>query len=320
MGAEYKGRITASVGGLYTVLTEIPTPSGRHVTCRPRGVFRHKHEKPLVGDIVDISYTQEGDADCAAITNIHTRKNSLIRPPVANLDYIYVTMASSSPAPDTETVDKLICIAEYNGIKPVIIIGKSELDPVAAARLSAVYRLTGYDSFAVSCHSGEGTAELMDFIRATLPGHTAAFAGASGVGKSSLVNAFFPGLELETSEISRKTERGRHTTRQVSLYPVLDETSEPGFIADTPGFSMLDFERFDFFSKDDLPGTFREFAPYIGRCRYSKCSHTKEEGCAVIAAVGEGKIARSRHASYIKLHDILKTKNPWDAKQDYKQR
>ena len=141
-------------------------------------------------------------------------------------------------------------------------------------------------------------------------GKIAAFAGASGVGKSTLLNRLFPELHLETGEISHRIERGKNTTRQVSLYPLSNE-EDCGYLADTPGFTMLDFERFDFFDKEALPQTFREFVPYIGECRYTKCSHTKEEGCAILAAVKNGKIPPSRHQSFLSLYEVLKKKTKW---------
>jgi len=145
----------------------------------------------------------------------------------------------------------------------------------------------------------------------SLSGKIAAFAGASGVGKSTLLNRLFPHLALSTSEISRKIERGRHTTRQVELF-ALSEGENCGYIADTPGFSMLDFERFDFMDCEDLPLAMREFVGRIGQCRYTKCSHTKEEGCAIVDAVRRGEIPKSRHDSFCELHAILKAKKKWD--------
>jgi ribosome biogenesis GTPase len=130
------------------------------------------------------------------------------------------------------------------------------------------------------------------------------------VGKSTLLNRLFPELELQTGEISRRIERGKNTTRVTELYPLTDE-DDCGFLADTPGFTMLDFERFDFFEKEDLPLTFREFSPYIGECRYTKCSHTKEEGCAILAAVKSGIIPKSRHQSFLSLYEVLKKKTKW---------
>ena len=292
------GIIIASSGGLYTVKT-----AEGEIQCRPRGVFRHKHEKVLVGDRVEL--TQEGEG--SVISAIKERKNALIRPPMANLDYIFVTAAASSPAPDPFMLDKLTTIAEYNKIKPVIVIGKCELDRDMAAQLCDIYKTAGYDTFMVSCHTGEGVEDVRKYIDALPEGSISAFAGASGVGKSSLMNLLFPDLGLETSSVSAKTERGRHTTRSVTLYP-----SGEGYIADTPGFSMLDFEHFDFFTKDDLPDTFPEFAELFGSCKYTKCTHTKEDGCAILAAVKSGEIAKSRHDSYLALYEVLKNKHSWD--------
>ena len=316
------GKITALTGGLYTVFLDSPVPDeiaaslpdGRSVGCRARGAFRHNNEKPLVGDCCTVAFGEA--ANGTVIDSIDERKNSLIRPPVANLDYIFVTAASASPEPDPEMLDKLLTIAEFNGITPVVVIGKSDLDPARAEELANIYRLAGYDVFVVSCKEDEGILTdggLADFIKNILPRNTVAFAGASGVGKSSLINKLFPDLSLEVSDVSRKTERGRHTTRRVTLYPA-DNSETPGFIVDTPGFSFLDFEHFDFFSKEDLPETFPEFREHLGTCKYTKCTHTKEDGCSILAALREGRIAPSRHQSYLNLYAILKEKHKWDKK------
>jgi ribosome biogenesis GTPase len=149
---------------------------------------------------------------------------------------------------------------------------------------------------------------LRAFVDEYLVGKIAAMAGASGVGKSTLMNALFPSLRLDMGEVSRKTERGRHTTRAVTLYPI----GNGALFADTPGFSMLDFERFDFFSVDELPLAFPEVNDRIGQCKYTKCTHIKEDGCAIVEAVKNGEIAKSRHESYVSLYDILKNKHKWD--------
>ena len=151
---------------------------------------------------------------------------------------------------------------------------------------------------------------VFDYYKENCKDEICAFSGASGVGKSTLLNRLFPSLSLETGEISRRIERGKNTTRRVELYP-LSETGEGGFLADTPGFTMLDFERFDFFDKEDLPETFREFRPYIGECRFTKCSHTKEDGCAILEAVKRGDIAKSRHDSFVEIYEVLKNKTDW---------
>lgn len=294
-----KGRIVGCTGGLYSVRSD----DGEIIKCRARGIFRHSGTKPLVGDIARVV----SDKDGAVIGSIGERKNSLIRPPLANIDFVFVTMAASSPKPMIDMTDKLISILEYKSIEPIIIIGKRELDREYAEELCTLYRRAGFNAFTVSCHNDEGIDEVKGFIDENLPSRVAAFAGASGVGKSTLLNKIFPDLSLDTGEVSRKTERGRHTTREVSLFEV-----SGGYIADTPGFSMLDFERFDFFELEDLVSTFREFDGHIGHCKYTKCSHTKEEGCSILEAVGRGEIAKSRHDSYIMLYDVLKNKHKWD--------
>ena len=310
---EYKanGKITALVGGLYTVaLDSGDTPlSGQNVSCRARGAFRHSGESPLVGDRVAVVWNDSGDSSGIAIDEIIDRKNSLIRPPLANLDMLFVTLSSAKPEPSVFTADKLISICEFNGIEPCIVIGKCELDGKRAEEIEKIYTLAGYRVFVLSCFCDIGIEPLRAYIESVLPGKTIAFAGASGAGKSTLLNKLFPNLELTTGDVSHKTQRGRHTTRTVNLFPVCG-----GYVADTPGFSMIDFERFDFFSKEDLPGTFKEFEDCIGECKYTKCTHTKEEGCAVLQKLNDGKIAPSRHESFLALYDILKQKHGWDTK------
>ena len=191
--------------------------------------------------------------------------------------------------------------AEKYGIDPekIAIMGSSAGGHLAA--LTSTYKKP---------IDGEGVDELRDFIYSELIDKTTAFSGASGVGKSTLMNMLFPTLSLETGNISRKIERGKHTTRSVELYS-LENDGKTVYIADTPGFSMLDFKNFDFFSKDDLPYTFREFVPLIGQCKYTKCSHTKEDGCEILARVKRGEIEKTRHQSYAALYEILKKKPTW---------
>ncbi len=316
MESTVNGIIVKGVGGLYSVRlpSDIDRPAGTVVTCRARGAFRHDGLTPLPGDTVTLSRhntEKTGDTASLVIDAIGERRNALIRPAMANLDILFVTLACAAPAPILTTIDKLTAIAEHNRIEPVIVITKSELSPTAAEELLAIYRACGFSCFALSAVTGEGVEALAAWIAENLSGRIAAFAGASGIGKSTLMNRLFPHLSLGTSEISRKIERGRHTTRQVELFP-LSDSDNCGYIADTPGFSMLDFERFDFLGKEDLPAAMREFVPYIGNCRYTKCSHTKEDGCAICEAVAAGKIPLSRHASYTELYDILKRKTKWN--------
>ena len=320
-----KGRIIKGVGGLYSVLitdSDEKTTIGKVIPCRARGSFRHSNISPLVGDVVELAVGERllkaiekesvdkknsGDAMISAIID---RKSALIRPPLANLDYMFISMASASPTPILSTVDKLISIAEFNKIEPVIVIGKSELSRSSASEIAELYKKAGFTVFTVSVYENEGIEELSCFIKANLNDKIAAFAGASGVGKSSLMNKLFPGLTLDTGEISQKIERGKNTTRHVELFSFQCDGGL-GYIADTPGFSMLDFEHFDFFKKDDLPLTMREFDDYIGLCKYTKCSHTKEDGCAILEAVKKGDISVSRHKSFVEMYEVLKLKPDW---------
>lgn len=300
-----KGRIMQSVGGLYTVRVN-DCDGTREIACRARGVFRHSNISPLVGDIVAVDIS-DGEAN-AVIDEICERRNELIRPPLANLDVIFVTMAAKSPAPMLDMTDKMTAILEYNNIQPVIVIGKCELDRENASNIKEIYEKADYKVFVLSCATGEGIEEIDQYIKTQLEGKIAAFAGASGVGKSTLMNKLFPALELGTGDVSRKTARGKHTTRAVTLYPLENDT----YLADTPGFSMLDFERFDFFDLEELPTCFPEINHRIGECKYTKCTHRKEEGCAIVSAVKCGEMAKSRHESYVMLYDILKNKHKWD--------
>ena len=302
------GCILRGVGGLYTVLLD--GGEGETVFCRARGLFRHHDITPLPGDRVALTNGGEAGHDDVMITDILPRRSALIRPPLANLDYLLITLAAAKPAPILETVDKLTAIAEHNGIEPLIVIGKAELDPDAAARIAAIYRAAGFAAFPLSCRTGEGIDALRAYINTHFPGKIAAFAGASGVGKSTLMSVLFPALDLATGALSRKIERGRHTTRHVELFPLPVEGGTV-FLADTPGFSMLDFARFDFFSLDDLPAAMREFSPYIGKCRYTDCTHLCEEGCAIVEAVRRGEIPQSRHDSFRAIYAVLKGKKAW---------
>ncbi len=311
-----KGKIIKGVGGLYSVrvLSEGVLETGSIVKCRARGAFRHEGISPLPGDNVILSEDRAQRPDGSSgyvIESIEDRRNFLIRPPMANLDYLFITMASASPAPIPSTVDKLISIAEFNKIEPIIVITKNELDPDMAKKLYDIYSSAGFTTFSLSAVQNEGVEPIDDFIKQNIDRRIAAFAGASGIGKSTLLNRLFPSLKLGTAEISKKTERGRHTTREVELFTLTD-SADCGYIADTPGFSLLDFERFDFFGIEDLASTFREFDPYIGECKYKKCSHTKEDGCAIIEALKANIISRSRHESYIELFNTLKQKKKWN--------
>lgn len=311
-----KGRIVKGLGGLYEIMTE----DGSRIECRAKGVFRHEHTAPTVGDLVSVGRDELGNS---VIAEIDERKNLLIRPPLANMSVLFCVIPVKNPEPDILTLDKLIAIAEDLSIEPVVVITKTDLDEARAEELAGFYR-HAFTVFKTTLTKPETVKPLMEYVlekadheEKGLPRSIFAFAGASGAGKSTLMNLLFPTLSISTGSVSRKTQRGRHTTRHVELFPLesLTEESCRGFVADTPGFSMLDFERFDFFDKDDLPYAFREFRELLGNCRYTRCTHLCEEGCAVVEAVNEGKIPKSRHNSFVALYNILKNKNPWDKKR-----
>lgn len=306
------GRVVKGLGGLYEVriaeggLTE-------RLSCRAQGKLKRDEEKVLIGDLVRVT-VDDSTPDGVVISEILDRKNSLIRPPMANLDYLFIVFAARKPNPVIETVDKLISIAVHNGITPVVVITKSDLPGGGADEYLDIYNKVGIPAFVTSGVTGEGVEALSRYILENVrEGATAAFAGASGVGKSTLMNTLFPSLTLATSEISRKIERGRHTTRHVEIFDIQD-SPDTGFLADTPGFSLIDFARFDFFDIDELIPTFPELLPYVGKCRYADCSHVGEgaEDCAVARAVKDGLIPESRIASYKAIYKVLRDKNKYE--------
>lgn len=294
---ELTGLIRKCVGGFYYVQTESAV-----YQCIARGKFRKAHISPCAGDRVRIS----GDDDLTgAVEEIFPRKNHLARPPLANLDRLFVVASMEDPAPETLVIDKTIAAAEAQGIEPVLVLSKTDRkDP---ADLMAAYGLAGIPCVAVCSVTGEG----VEAVRALLyQGGISAFTGNSGVGKSSLLNALFPTLGLKTGEISRKLGRGRHTTREVELLAIGGET----YVADTPGFSTFDLERYRLTDQETLERGFREFGPHLGQCQFTSCTHVKEKGCAILEAVGRGEIARSRHESYVQMYNEIKDVKQWQQK------
>lgn len=309
MITEKLGKVVKGLGGLYDVRICEGGEISR-LACRAKGVLKRDEAKVLIGDNVTVTI-DDSTPDGIVISNIDERKNSLIRPPLANLDYIFIVFAAAKPSPVIETVDKLIAIAVHNSIIPVVVVTKSDLQSAAAEEYASIYRLSGIETFVTSSEAGEGIEEISTYIKNNVTfGKTAAFAGASGVGKSTLMNALFPNLTLATAEISQKIERGRHTTRHVEIFDI-DSSSDTGFLADTPGFSLIDFARFDFFSLEQLLPTFPELLPYVGKCRYADCAHFGEgkDECAVARAASEGRIAPSRLESYRSIYKVLREKN-----------
>lgn len=292
---ETQGIIVKASGGFYTVES-----SEGVFECRARGIFRKKNISPVCGDVVKFSKYGE---DCI-IEEIFSRKSILIRPPIANLDVIVFVCATCEPRPNVTLLDKFIAIAEYKGIAPAVVFTK--IDKCSASELIEIYKKVGIAAFLVNNISGEGVNKIKEY----LSGKFAAFIGNTGVGKSSLVNNIFPELEIRTDEISKKLGRGKHTTRTVQLY----RNNLGGYIADTPGFSTLQTNRYDIIFKEKLADCFREFNKFAGMCKFPDCSHTKEKGCAIIKAVESGEIAKSRYSSYVEMYQEAKQLKEWEYK------
>ncbi len=294
MAAEQTGLLRKGIGGFYYVET-----GGTILECKARGVFRKKGMIPLAGDRVRVTCQGEGKG---VLEEILPRKNSLLRPPVANLDQLFVVASVSEPAFQTFLVDQITAIAVDKGIEPVLLITKTDLE--ACGGLLEIYRKAGLTCLTFSPADRRDIPMLQNYLK----GRISAFTGNSGVGKSTLLNGLYPALGLETGEISRKLGRGRHTTRCVELFPV----PGGGYVADTPGFSSLDLERNEHIPKENLPLCFPEFGPYLGKCKFVSCSHTKEKGCAVLEAVAAGSIPVSRHESYTAMYESAKEWKEWE--------
>lgn len=293
----FNGMITKAVGGVYYVDALDGYTRGESVKCAARGIFRSKGISPSAGDMVTVECVENSDP---VITEIHERKNFLVRPPLANLDRIVFVNSTAEPSVNLFILDKLVAIADSKGIDPVIVFTKIDLE--AAGDLPKIYESIGIPVCMVDNTTGEGAEKL----RSLISGGTSAFIGNSGVGKSSLLNVLYPELQLETAHISRKLGRGRHTTRQVEMF------KKDGYIADTPGFSTVDTERYCRIPAGELASAFREFRRFLGNCEFSDCAHVKERGCAVKEAVSAGEIAPSRYESYLRMYEEAQRINDWE--------
>ncbi|MBS6445926.1 MAG: ribosome small subunit-dependent GTPase A [Ruminococcus sp.] len=283
------GTIIKSIGGLYTVKS-----FDSIIECKARGVFRKDNISPVVGDTVEISND--------VISKILPRKNFIVRPPLANLDTMVFVISTTKPSPNVTMLDKFIAVCEYKNINPVIALTK--IDLADYNNILTIYNTIGIKTFTIDYSNKQSYMDLKEYLANKI----SAFTGNSGAGKSTLLNAIDTSLNIPTGDISQKLGRGRHTTRHSELY----QLDNGGLIADTPGFSTFETNKYDIIKKENLASCFREFSPYVNDCRFNDCSHTKEKGCAVIQAVKDGIIPKSRHSSYCEMFENAKLLKDWE--------
>lgn len=289
------GRIIRSLSGFY----EVRTPEGV-VTCRGRGSLRRSGDSPLTGDMVEIT-VEKGKG---MVEKILPRKNSFVRPAVANIDVLVIFAANVNPVTEPFLIDRVAAIAGDREVPVVLCINKCDLDP--AVDLVRIYSRAGFPVILTSAETGEGVDALRKLIR----GKLTAFTGNSGVGKSSMLNALCPDLGLATGEVSEKLGRGRHTTRHVELYDLGDDT----YVADTPGFSSFDTDQMDIMLKENLQYAFPDFREHLGGCQFHDCTHRKEPGCAVRKALEDGILEPTRYDSYLRLYEKASQIKQWELK------
>lgn len=290
-----QGKIIKGIAGFYDVAVE-----GTIYRCRAKGIFRNQKVKPLVGDWVEIEILDEKDRE-GNLTEILPRMNELIRPAVANVDQAIVVFAAKNPKPNYNLLDRFLMTMEKQGIPVIVCFNKKDLaKEKELAQLESIYEQCGHRVVFISAKEGNGIHEIRDLIR----GKTTVLAGPSGVGKSSLMNQLNPDANMEVGDVSRKIQRGRHTTRHSELIMIESGT----FVLDTPGFSSLFIDRFE---EDEVKDYFQEFAPYESQCRFQGCSHTHEPDCGVKKALEEGRISRTRYENYVNIYQELKEKRKW---------
>lgn len=272
-----RGLLLKGIGGFYYVLCD-----GVTVTCKARGALRREGVTPVVGDMVEFMRESSGHA---LLVNVLERKNLMLRPAVANIDLLLIVLSASAPAPDWLLADKLIVQASLASVKPLLILNKCDCaEPEICAQFDEDYRL--FDRVTLSALTGERLDALLGYIS----GSVCCFAGQSAVGKSSILNALIPKLELPTGELAKKTERGKHTTRHAELWPCFG-----GAVLDTPGFSL--YEEQETIDQGKLDACYPEFALSQG-CRFTGCRHLTEPDCGVKALLKEGKLSAGRYERY----------------------
>ena len=288
-----QGKIIKGIAGFYYIYAE----DGNVYECKAKGIFRKDNFKPLVGDNVEITVLNEEEKE-GSVTSILPRRNSLIRPAVANVDQAFLIFAMENPKPNFLLLDRFLIMMKQQEIPAVICFNKKDVgEKEEMEKLYEIYTGCGYRVVLSSTYEGEG----MDEIHEILKGKTTVVAGPSGVGKSSITNCMQGEVQMETGEISKKLKRGKHTTRHSQVIPVEKNT----FLVDTPGFSSLYLTDM---KVDELRDYFPEFVMYEPQCRFQGCMHIHEPGCAVKKALSEGKISQQRYDNYLALYEELKEK------------
>ncbi|GEM03477.1 putative ribosome biogenesis GTPase RsgA 2 [Halolactibacillus miurensis] len=290
-----EGKIMKALSGFYYVEDQV----GEIFQCRARGVFRKNKETPLVGDFVEFESANKTDG---TVTKLLPRKNALIRPPVSNVDQALIAVSVKEPDFSTVLLDRFLVLVEKHKIEPVILLTKMDLleedDYQTVAHYREIYEAMGYVVKEFSTIIEQDSRQLEDL----LTGKTTVIAGQSGVGKSSFLNQLNPDLKIKTAEISDSLGRGKHTTRHVELVPILG-----GHVADTPGFSSLDFAEIDL---EELPKLFVDFEQYSDACKFRGCMHMNEPKCRVKQAVDTGEIALFRYEHYQQFYEEIKQRKP----------
>ena len=288
-----KNLIIKGIGGFYYVKT-----ADSIVETRAKGLFRRLGITPLAGDFVDIEMSN-GDY---VISKIYERKNFFTRPPAANIDLIFMVVSTIQPLPNRQVLDKLLAIGESKEVESVILLTKTDLKP--DEDFIRTYTSAGYRVIDVRSNFEQAKKQITELMR----DNHSMFVGNSGTGKTTLLNDLFD-MQQKTDETSLKLGRGKHTTRAVELYE-----TEYGYIADSPGFSAVDIERTEYIKKENLQYLFIDIAEFVSECRYRGCSHTSETDCAVIEAVQNNLIEKTRYESYLALYRKAEELNSWEQK------
>lgn len=299
------GKIIKGIAGFYYIYISsadenVCTPYEGVYECKAKGIFRNEGVKPLVGDNVEIEILDEANKK-GNIVKILERKNSLIRPAVANVDQALVIFAAAKPTPNLNLLDRFLISMEMSKVESIICFNKTDVaDEDYVNHLRDIYFSCGYKVICTSTVDGSGVEQLKSMLK----GKTTVLAGPSGVGKSSMTNAIIPEACMQTGGISKKIERGKHTTRHSELFTIQKDT----FLFDTPGFSSLYVNNLE---KDDLMWYFPEFDKFNDKCRFQGCVHINEPDCSVKDALREGLISKSRYDNYLLIYDELKNKKKY---------